>query len=183
MHQTWFMGVGISLSFLAGEQPRAPAALQRLGLEWMHRLWHEPRRLFGRYIVHDLPFGLRLLGWALAQRLLPVRGPRGVAPWANNRPQRSEIARKGDLQIDGSWSSSIARTPRELAEPTRYLLRTQRAEEDVMARRAFGARHSWAARTEEIRRLLGFWTEASARGPAEEVQPQKSRPSWNVLST
>ena len=35
---TWFVGVGISLSFLAGEQPRAPAVLQRLGLEWMHRL-------------------------------------------------------------------------------------------------------------------------------------------------
>ena len=76
MPQAWFVGVGISLSFLAGEQPRAPVALQRLGLEWMHRLWHEPRRLFGRYIVHDLPFGLRLLGWALAQRLRPVRGPR-----------------------------------------------------------------------------------------------------------
>ena len=29
--QTWFVGVGISLSFLAGEQPRAPAVLQRLG--------------------------------------------------------------------------------------------------------------------------------------------------------
>ena len=27
----WFVGVGISLSFLAGEQPRAPAVLQRLG--------------------------------------------------------------------------------------------------------------------------------------------------------
>ena len=41
----WFAGVGISLSFLAGDQPRAPLVLQRLGLEWMHRLWHEPRRL------------------------------------------------------------------------------------------------------------------------------------------
>ena len=62
-------GVGISLSFLAGEQPRAPVALQRLGLEWLHRLLHEPRRLFRRYVVQGLPFGLRLFGWALAQRL------------------------------------------------------------------------------------------------------------------
>jgi N-acetylglucosaminyldiphosphoundecaprenol N-acetyl-beta-D-mannosaminyltransferase len=67
--QAWFMGVGISLSFLAGEQPRAPVALQRLGLEWMHRLWHEPRRLFRRYLVQGIPFGLRLFGWALAHRL------------------------------------------------------------------------------------------------------------------
>ena len=65
---TWFVGVGISLSFLAGEQPRAPAVLQRLGLEWMHRLAHEPRRLFRRYVVQGIPFGLRLLGWALARR-------------------------------------------------------------------------------------------------------------------
>ena len=67
--QTWFMGVGISLSFLAGEQPRAPVVLQRLGLEWMHRLWHEPRRLFRRYVIQGLPFGLRLFAWALIQRL------------------------------------------------------------------------------------------------------------------
>ena len=66
---TWFVGVGISLSFLAGEQRRAPVVLQRLGLEWVHRLWHEPRRLFKRYIVQGLPFGLRLLSWALVQRL------------------------------------------------------------------------------------------------------------------
>lgn len=65
----WFAGVGISLSFLAGDQPRAPAVLQRLGLEWLHRLWHEPRRLFGRYVVRGVPFSLRLFGWALASRL------------------------------------------------------------------------------------------------------------------
>jgi len=67
--EAWFMGVGISLSFLAGEQPRAPVVLQHLGLEWMHRLWHEPRRLFRRYVVQGLPFGLRLFAWAVAHRV------------------------------------------------------------------------------------------------------------------
>jgi N-acetylglucosaminyldiphosphoundecaprenol N-acetyl-beta-D-mannosaminyltransferase len=71
MPRTWFVGVGISLSFLAGEQQRAPATMQRLGLEWVHRLWHEPRRLFRRYIVQGLPFSLRLFTWALINR---VRG-------------------------------------------------------------------------------------------------------------
>lgn len=66
---TWFVGVGIALSFLAGEQARAPLALQRLGLEWLHRLVHEPRRLFTRYVLRDLPFAPRLLGWALVCRL------------------------------------------------------------------------------------------------------------------
>jgi N-acetylglucosaminyldiphosphoundecaprenol N-acetyl-beta-D-mannosaminyltransferase len=69
MPQTWFVGIGVSLSFLAGKQPRAPAALQRLGLEWMHRLWHEPRRLFRRYLVLGLPFAVRLFAWAMTQRL------------------------------------------------------------------------------------------------------------------
>jgi exopolysaccharide biosynthesis WecB/TagA/CpsF family protein len=69
MPQAWFVGIGISLSFLAGKQPRAPAALQRLGLEWLHRLWHEPRRLFRRYVVLGLPFAVRLFAWAMTQRL------------------------------------------------------------------------------------------------------------------
>jgi N-acetylglucosaminyldiphosphoundecaprenol N-acetyl-beta-D-mannosaminyltransferase len=64
----WFAGVGISLSFLAGDQPRAPVVVQRLGLEWAHRLTHEPRRLFRRYVVQGVPFAARLFAWALAKR-------------------------------------------------------------------------------------------------------------------
>lgn len=56
-----WMGVGISLSFVAGDVRRAPVWLQRLGLEWVHRLVQEPRRLFKRYIVHGIPWGLRLM--------------------------------------------------------------------------------------------------------------------------
>jgi N-acetylglucosaminyldiphosphoundecaprenol N-acetyl-beta-D-mannosaminyltransferase len=74
MPQTWFVGVGISLSFLAGEQPRAPIALQYLGLEWAHRLCHEPRRLFKRYVVRGVPFGLRLMAWAVRRRVLAAGG-------------------------------------------------------------------------------------------------------------
>jgi N-acetylglucosaminyldiphosphoundecaprenol N-acetyl-beta-D-mannosaminyltransferase len=87
--ENWFIGVGISLSFLAGDQPRAPAALQRLGLEWMHRLWHEPCRLFRRYVLHGLPFGLRLLAWALVERFAGDRDAVGsgsrVEPFAGDR--------------------------------------------------------------------------------------------------
>ncbi len=67
--RAWFAGVGISLTFLAGDQPRAPAVLQRLGLEWLHRLCHEPRRLFRRYLIQGLPFSLRLFAWAVSYRL------------------------------------------------------------------------------------------------------------------
>src|SRR5690606_21554704 len=63
------VGVGATFSFLAGQTPRAPVVLQRMGLEWCHRLLAEPRRLFRRYLVVGLPFALRLLSHALRRRL------------------------------------------------------------------------------------------------------------------
>jgi N-acetylglucosaminyldiphosphoundecaprenol N-acetyl-beta-D-mannosaminyltransferase len=38
------MGVGGSLDFITGRSVRAPSWLQRLGLEWLHRLYKEPWR-------------------------------------------------------------------------------------------------------------------------------------------
>jgi N-acetylglucosaminyldiphosphoundecaprenol N-acetyl-beta-D-mannosaminyltransferase len=58
---TWFIGVGGSFTIASGQTPAAPGWMRRSGLEWLHRLRLEPRRLFRRYIVDDLPFALRLL--------------------------------------------------------------------------------------------------------------------------
>ncbi len=38
------MGVGGAFDFIAGVRTRAPQWMQRLGLEWLHRLWCEPWR-------------------------------------------------------------------------------------------------------------------------------------------
>lgn len=73
--QAWFAGVRVSFSFLAGEQTRAPAVVQHLGLEWIHRLVHEPRRLFRRYVIQGIPFSLRLFAWALSHRLREPPSP------------------------------------------------------------------------------------------------------------
>jgi N-acetylglucosaminyldiphosphoundecaprenol N-acetyl-beta-D-mannosaminyltransferase len=65
----WFIGCGAAIPFAAGMLPRAPHWMQLLGLEWIYRLISEPRRLFRRYLVDDLPFALRLLlTSALARR-------------------------------------------------------------------------------------------------------------------
>lgn len=64
----WFIGVGMSFSFATGEMPRAPGWMQRSGLEWVHRLVSEPRRLGKRYLWHDAPFGIELLGRSLLAR-------------------------------------------------------------------------------------------------------------------
>ena len=46
--------IGASLEFIAGAQPRAPVWMQRAGLEWLHRLGRDPRRLARRYLI-DCP--------------------------------------------------------------------------------------------------------------------------------
>lgn len=78
---TWFVGVGISFSFVAGEVRRAPVPLQQMGLEWLHRLVMEPRRLASRYLRHGLPFATRLALYAVAARTrggLPPGAPRAT---------------------------------------------------------------------------------------------------------
>ena len=52
----WWLGVGISFSFVAGEISRAPDWAKKNGLEWFYRLLSEPRRLFKRYLLQGVPF-------------------------------------------------------------------------------------------------------------------------------
>jgi N-acetylglucosaminyldiphosphoundecaprenol N-acetyl-beta-D-mannosaminyltransferase len=66
--QSWWVGVGISFSFLSGTVRRAPEWMQRSGLEWMHRLWQEPRRLGRRYLKDGIPFAAFLLWTSIRKR-------------------------------------------------------------------------------------------------------------------
>jgi len=65
----WWLGIGVSFSFLCGRVQRAPRWMQRSGLEWVHRLAQEPTRLAGRYLRDGLPFALSLFTRAAAHRL------------------------------------------------------------------------------------------------------------------
>jgi N-acetylglucosaminyldiphosphoundecaprenol N-acetyl-beta-D-mannosaminyltransferase len=51
-------GVGGSFDILAGITKRAPAAWQRMGLEWLYRTLQEPRRLGRRYLTTNAAFVL-----------------------------------------------------------------------------------------------------------------------------
>src|SRR6476469_9482523 len=53
--RSWFLGLGASLSFVAGDIRRAPTWMRRTGLEWTWRLSQEPGRLWRRYLVDGLP--------------------------------------------------------------------------------------------------------------------------------
>jgi N-acetylglucosaminyldiphosphoundecaprenol N-acetyl-beta-D-mannosaminyltransferase len=57
------LGVGAAFDFLSGTVPRAPHWLRRIGLEWLYRLYREPRRLWKRYLLGNFVF-LSLLGSA-----------------------------------------------------------------------------------------------------------------------
>ena len=52
----WWLGVGVSFSFIGGEMPRAPEWAKKSGFEWLYRLCSEPKRLFKRYLVQGVPF-------------------------------------------------------------------------------------------------------------------------------
>jgi len=49
-------GVGGSFDVLAGKVERAPELLQRYGLEWLYRVYQEPRRMWKRYLVTNSKF-------------------------------------------------------------------------------------------------------------------------------
>jgi N-acetylglucosaminyldiphosphoundecaprenol N-acetyl-beta-D-mannosaminyltransferase len=50
------LGVGAGFDFHAGLKSQAPAWMQRAGLEWLYRLFTEPRRLWRRYLYHNPRF-------------------------------------------------------------------------------------------------------------------------------
>jgi N-acetylglucosaminyldiphosphoundecaprenol N-acetyl-beta-D-mannosaminyltransferase len=65
----WFLGLGISFSFVCGEVKRAPDWVRATGLEWVHRLSQEPRRLARRYLVDGPPAMAALFAHSLRRRL------------------------------------------------------------------------------------------------------------------
>ena len=77
--RTWFVGCGAAVEFVAGRRRRAPRWMQDRGLEWLHRLSQEPRRLAPRY-ARDALYASTMLARAA------LGGVRG-------RRQRSTAAR------------------------------------------------------------------------------------------
>ena len=49
-------GVGAAFDFVSGAKKEAPLWMRRSGLQWLHRLSSEPRRLWRRYVLGNLRF-------------------------------------------------------------------------------------------------------------------------------
>jgi N-acetylglucosaminyldiphosphoundecaprenol N-acetyl-beta-D-mannosaminyltransferase len=70
-------GVGAAVDTVAGLRKRPPAGMRNLGLEWLGRLLHEPRRLWRRYIFGNARFVYIVYRqWRSVRNLQRRGGPR-----------------------------------------------------------------------------------------------------------
>ena len=65
------LAVGAAFDFLAGTKQRAPEWMQEWGIEWLHRMLSEPRRLTKRYLVD----GSRFIAYNAIELLKSKRTP------------------------------------------------------------------------------------------------------------
>jgi len=49
-------GIGAAFNFYANVVRRAPLWMQKTGLEWLYRIYAEPKRLFGKYLIYNTKF-------------------------------------------------------------------------------------------------------------------------------
>lgn len=73
------VGVGAAFQFHSGEVTQAPRWMMKYSLEWLFRLYQEPRRLWSRYLFTNTAFAL-LFGWQLLRHRLISLTRRTVAP-------------------------------------------------------------------------------------------------------
>jgi N-acetylglucosaminyldiphosphoundecaprenol N-acetyl-beta-D-mannosaminyltransferase len=68
----WIVTCGGCFNFAAGDYVRAPKWMRDAGLEWLHRLWREPKRLFWRYLItNPIAVAMLLLNTASARPDFP----------------------------------------------------------------------------------------------------------------
>lgn len=63
------VGVGAVFDWVAGTVPQAPERMQGAGMEWLYRLYREPRRLWRRYLWNNPAYLALLANQVVRQRL------------------------------------------------------------------------------------------------------------------
>ena len=67
------LAVGAAFDYLAGSLARPPAWMQRVGLEWLHRLVQEPQRLWRRYLITNTQFVVKFVPMWIRVKVLARR--------------------------------------------------------------------------------------------------------------
>ncbi len=59
--------IGATIDFLAGNVQRSPKWITSIGMEWAYRMAQEPKRMFKRYMIDDMPYfwliAKQRMGW------------------------------------------------------------------------------------------------------------------------
>lgn len=56
-----FLPLGATIDFEAGNVKRAPKIFQKTGMEWLYRIFQDPKRLLHRYLIKDTAFFMYFL--------------------------------------------------------------------------------------------------------------------------
>lgn len=62
-------GIGSAFDIISGDKPRAPNWMADNGLEWLHRMLQDPKRLGRRYFIADTPFLWHLTKAVVGKRI------------------------------------------------------------------------------------------------------------------
>ena len=74
------LAVGAAFDFHAGLRAEPPAWVQRAGLQWLHRLVGDPRRLWRRYLVLNPRFAWRVVLQRAGRYRMPPELPADTPP-------------------------------------------------------------------------------------------------------
>jgi N-acetylglucosaminyldiphosphoundecaprenol N-acetyl-beta-D-mannosaminyltransferase len=74
------VGVGAAFDFHTGRLDETPAWIKRAGLQWLHRLLQDPRRLWKRYLLNNPAFV-----WRITHQLLK---------WRKHERQRARVPKQ-----------------------------------------------------------------------------------------
>jgi N-acetylglucosaminyldiphosphoundecaprenol N-acetyl-beta-D-mannosaminyltransferase len=94
--QVILSSTGAALEYIAGAAPTPPRWAGRIGLEWMFRLAHEPRRLFSRYLIEPWYILLLLLMDYPRSRSAAKLHGRAPSTYAASDEQSSPLQMRGD---------------------------------------------------------------------------------------
>jgi N-acetylglucosaminyldiphosphoundecaprenol N-acetyl-beta-D-mannosaminyltransferase len=85
------VGVGGVFNFLTGRVKRAPGWMQKGGFEWLYRVMQEPRRLWKRYFVQDMPIFAKI-GMEVIRTRMELGNGVGAPSRQAQVPQLSEVS-------------------------------------------------------------------------------------------
>ena len=91
-HCTVPIAVGALFDIFTGTVPRAPGWMLALRIEWLYRLWREPKRLWRRYIIGNPVF----LASVIKAKLRGTSSARGAAGSSDFAARRGHEPQHGD---------------------------------------------------------------------------------------